>query len=198
MELVHKIITNKELPYLSLDEILVLQHISHKKYRRWLKKQSEPLPAVTPGLAEEVSEEFKGSRTDVAKLFNLTYLEVNQCLYRTKATNLRQVKRDKAQLLRSQGYTELDIHNLSLPMDLEVLSAEITAKRAAGTSLAVLSLQYGMLKSRVSQLDKGSKTKKRLTKEQKQEIKGSTQPAQALAKKYGCTVNTIYVTQREK
>lgn len=190
--------TSNALPNLTLDEMLVIEGLSHRKYRDWLKLNDKPLYSLTRGLQDELNNS-SNSRTELSKLYYLTHLEVNACIYGTKASLHNLLKKERANQLRNSGSTELDLLNEDLPIDTELLSKEITARRKNKESIAYLATLYGYTTSRISQLDNNAATRPpRLTPQQKEEIRLSDASAQELAKRYNTTVNTIYVTRREK
>ena len=196
----YSVYSANSLPHLTLDDMLAIQDLTHKKYRRWLKDNDKPLYPLTASLMEEVEAcSDTMSRHDLSKQFHLGLLDVNKCLYATcERAGWSIVQKERAAQMRQTGNTELDISHANLPVDMEILSLEITARRKKGESITTLAELYGYSNGRISQLDKSSASKPRLTKEAKEAIRASTESAVALAKKYNTTVNTIYVTRREK
>ena len=182
---------------LTLDDIIITTGTSHQKLRRYCKEQGlEQLP-ITPGLMQEVKHADEGSRTDLAKQFNLSLLEVNICLYSSKLRVSSCAKAAKAAALRKANATEADLIAVGLPTDPDLLAAEITAHRKDGKSLKDLSAMYSLHTSRISQLDRSAAKKPRLTPEQVKDIKTNTALTVAeLAKKHNTTRNTVYVLKR--
>lgn len=196
---IHQVYLANSLPHLTLDDMLATQGLSHSKYRRWLKENDKPLYPLTEGLCQEVLAVCSHSRQQLSAQFNLDMREVDACLYAdSPGRGLDPMKKERAALLRRSGCTEFDIISRNLPPDMEVLSLEITERRSRGDSVAYLAQLYNYTVGRISQLDKSSSKKPRLTPQAKEEIKVSTATAATLAKKYNTTINTIYVIKRAK
>lgn len=189
--------TANTLPHLTIDDMLAATGLSHQRYRNWLKDNNKPLYAPTPGLSKEVVD-LDESRVALRQQYHLSTMELNACLYSSTAAVNHMMKKERAALLRKHGATELDILNEGLPTDTTSLSKEITARRKDGESVQWLAELYGYTTGRISQLDKNTKRKNRLSPKEKEEIRASSESPAALAKRYQTTINTIYVTRREK
>lgn len=188
-ELAHFILTSD---YLDFDYALAAIGSTHKEFRAYCYRNDLPMPPLTEDLRLEVSTL---TRQEIISKYYLSELEVNQLLYRDiSMTSTRKL----AQQMRASGRTEYEIglECGRYAYDNARLAIELQERRDNGARVVDLAKEYGISHSTVSNLTNSSRPYVRLTPEEKEEIRASQESPTYLAKKYGVTLNTIYVTRR--
>lgn len=177
-----------------LDEMLDALGLTHKELRQYCHQHKLAQPPLTEGLRWEIGST---KRADAIKEYYLSHLEYNTLFYR--GTD-HLTKHQLAERLRQQCMSEHEIYCVTgstAHYNTQRLSAELQHARDNGAKVLDLAEQYGISHSKVSQLTRSTKQYRKLTPQEKAEIRASQQSVSNLANLYGTTINTIYVIKRE-